>query len=254
MRRPGTPAVLALVAAALAVLAALGVWQLARHGYKQRLAEERAAALAAAPLAAGEAARAASDGGGGADAVAWRRVALDGEWDYARAQIVANRTRFGLRGEEVYVPLRPADGAPALLVRRGWYPAEERGAVLAGLAASEPAEGLALPSGGAVAGRGADGAWIRFGPASIAAALPYAVAPVHVAAGGLADPPPRRLPDERPVTGYARWRNTTPHVEYALTWFGLAAALAATAGARMRRGRAGRGAAPGPPARDPRVR
>lgn len=254
MRRLGTPAVLALVAAALAALVALGVWQLARHGYKQRLAGERAAALAAAPLAAGEAARAASDGGGGAAAVAWRRVALDGEWDYARAQVVANRTRFGLRGEEVYVPLRPAGGSPALLVRRGWYPAEEREAVLAALPASEPAAGLALPSGGGAASLGADGAWTRYGHASIAAALPYALAPVRVAAGEPADPPPRRLPEERPVTGYARWRNTTPHVEYALTWFGLAAALAATAGVRAWQRRTGREAAPGPPAPDPRGR
>ena len=237
MRRLQTPAVLALVFAALVVLVGLGSWQLARNEWKQQLIEDRDAAIAAPPLAAAEAA--ALDG----EAIEYRRVALEGEWDYGSAQIVANRTRFGLRGEDVYVPLLTGDGAPALLVHRGWYPAAERERVLASLEANAPPEALALRASSATASRNEDGAWTRFGLDSIAAALPYPVAPLYVLAGERIEQQPRRVPEELPVTGYEGYRNTTPHIEYALTWYGLAAVLAVTAGLRIRQHRRGRGAA-----------
>ena len=227
MRRLQMPLVLALVAAAFVVLIGLGVWQLARNEQKKELTRERDAAIAAAPLPA-DAASALDRG-----AFDFRRLSLDGEWDYERAQIIANRTRFGLRGEEVYVPLLPPGGGPAILVNRGWYPLGEREQVLARLEASEHPEGLILVPGGARASLTADGAWTRFHLDSIAAELPYSVVPFHVLAGELVEKPPRRLPGELPVTGYEGYRNTTPHVEYALTWFGLAAALVATAAVRI---------------------
>ncbi|MYB42943.1 MAG: SURF1 family protein [Chloroflexi bacterium] len=238
MRRLQTPALLALIVAALVVLTGLGTWQLARNEWKQGLVEDRDAAIAAAPLAAAEAAT--LDG----EAIEYRRVALEGEWDYGSAQIVANRTRFGLRGEDVYVPLRTGDGSPALLVRRGWYPADERDRVLASLKAGAPSEGLALRASSTDSRRNEDGAWTRFSLDSIAAALPYPVAPLYVIAGERVEQPPRQVPDELPVTGYAGYRNTTPHIEYALTWYGLAVVLAITVAVRIRQQRRGREAGP----------
>ena len=238
MRRLPTSAVLALVAAALVVLTGLGTWQLTRNEWKQGLVEDREAAIAAPPLAAAEAAT--RDAG----AVEYRRVALEGEWDYGRAQIVANRTRFGLRGEDVYVPLLAGDGAPALLVHRGWYPADDRDRVLASLEANAPPEALVLRASNTDSRRNADGDWTRFGLDSIAATLPYPVAPLYVIAGERVEQPPRRVPDELPLTGYEGYRNTTPHIEYALTWYGLAVVLAVTAGVRIRQQRRGREAAP----------
>ena len=237
MRRLQTPALLALIVAALVVLTGLGTWQLARNEWKQGLVEDRDAAIAAPPLAAAEASH--LDG----EAIEYRRVALEGEWDYGSAQIVANRTRFGLRGEDVYVPLLTEEGAPALLVRRGWYPAGERDRVLAGLEADAPPEGLALRASSTDSRRNEDGAWTRFSLDAIAAALPYPVAPLYVIAGERVEQPPRRVPDELPVTGYEGYRNTTPHIEYALTWYGLAVVLAVTAGLRIRQQRRGRDAA-----------
>ncbi len=231
MRRLQTPALLALVVAALVVLVALGTWQLARNEWKQGLIRDRDAATAAPPLTASEAAT--FDG----EAIEYHRVALEGKWDYGRAQIVANRTRFGLRGEDVYVPLLPGDGTPALLVRRGWYPAAERARVLAGLEANAPPEGLALRPSSTDSRRNEDGAWTRFGFDSIAGALPYPLAPLYVVAGERVEQPPLRVPDELPVTGYEGYRNTTPHIEYALTWYGLAAVLAVTVALRIRQQR-----------------
>jgi cytochrome oxidase assembly protein ShyY1 len=68
-------------------------------------------------------------------------------------------------------------------------------------------------------------------------ALPYAeVAPFVVVAGEEIDDAERVVPDVRPVPGFEGYRNTTPHVEYALTWFGLAVALVVTASVRIARG------------------
>lgn len=226
MRGLGTLAVLALVAAAFVVLLGLGLWQLDRNQQKRDFTSESEAAIAAPPLAA-DAAAAGDEGN------AWRRLALEGEWDYERAQIVANRTRFGLRGEEVHVPLLPPGGGPAILVNRGWYPRELREQVLAELATNEPAEGLILAPFGTAGRRTADGTWTRFDLDAIAAELPYALAPIRVLAGELVESQPRRMPEELPVTGFESFRNTTPHIEYALSWFGLAAALVATAGVRI---------------------
>jgi cytochrome oxidase assembly protein ShyY1 len=39
--------------------------------------------------------------------------------------------------------------------------------------------------------------------------------------------------DSYPIGGWTRFQNTVPHFEYALTWWGLAAALVATAVARF---------------------
>ena len=229
--RRSTAVLLAFVALGVVVLGGLGAWQLARHNHKQDLTRERDARIAAPPLAT--AAAATLEG----DALDYRRVRLDGAWDYERLQIIANRLRFGLRGEEVVVPLLPAGGGPAILVSRGWYPADERAAVLARLPEGDAGlEGLARVGSGLRATRAGDGAWTRFDVASIAKRLPYAVAPWRVTAGALLDASPRSPPAERPVTGYEGYANTTPHVEYALTWFGLAVALVVTAALRLARG------------------
>ena len=238
MRRLQTPAVLVLVVAALIVLTGLGTWQLARNEWKQQLVSEREAAIAAPPIGATDAAFLS------VELFEYRRIALQGVWDYDRVQIVANRTRFGLRGEDVYVPLLTGPVSAALLVHRGWYPADERDRVLAGLEANAPGEALALRASSAPASRNADGHWTRFGLDSIAETLPYPVATVYAIGGERVEQQPRRVPDELPLTGYEGYRNTTPHIEYALTWYGLAVVLAVTAGVRIRQQRRGRKAAP----------
>ena len=244
--RGSTALLLAFVALGFVVLAGLGAWQLARNAHKHDLTRERAARIAAPSIAAVAASRLEGDD------VDYRRVRLEGEWDYERLQIIGNRSRFGQRGEEVVVPLSPAGGGPAILVNRGWYPAAERAAVLARLPEDDAGrEGLARSGRSLRATQSGDGAWTRFDVASIAELLPYAVVPWRVTAGELLDQPPqvrpaRGLPAERPVTGYEGYANTTPHVEYAFTWFGLAVALVVTAGVRLARG--GREAAsPGGP-------
>lgn len=226
-----TVALLALAVAGAIVLSGLGTWQLMRNDYKHDLAADLGARTAATPLTPAEAASMPHDD------LDYRRLALEGEWDYERLQVIANRTRYGQRGEEVVVPLRPAGGGPAVLVNRGWYPAAERDAVLAILADEDQGlDGLIRVGRSLRATQGPDGSWTRFDVASIAELLPYEVVTWRATAGTLVEHLPRSAPPERPVTLYEGYENTTPHMEYALTWFGLAAAMLVTAGVRVWRG------------------
>ena len=226
-----TVVLLALAVAGAVVLSGLGAWQLTRDEYKHDLAAELDARIATTPLAPAEAFAMPDDD------LDYRRLALEGEWDYDRLQVIANRTRYGQRGEEVVVPLRPAGGGPAVLVNRGWYPAAEREAVLAILAREdEGLDGLIRVGRSLRATQGPDGSWTRFDVASIAELLPYEVVTWRATAGTLVEHLPRSAPPERPVTLFEGYENTTPHMEYALTWFGLAAAMLVTAGVRVWRG------------------
>ena len=241
-----TAVLLALAVTGAIVLSALGTWQLMRNGYKHDLTAERAARVAAAPLTPADAASMPHDD------LDYRRLAFVGEWDYERLQVIANRTRYGRRGEEIVVPLLPAGGGPAVLVNRGWYPVAEREAVLAILAdEDEGLDGLIRVGRSLRATQGPDGLWTRFDIASIAVLLPYEVVPWRATAGELVERLPRSAPPERPVTLYEGYTNTTPHIEYALTWFGLAAAMLVTAGVRARRGGGASRPAPDGPTHEP---
>ncbi|MEX2372663.1 MAG: SURF1 family cytochrome oxidase biogenesis protein, partial [Dehalococcoidia bacterium] len=137
------------------------------------------------------------------------------------------------RGEEIVAARRPAGGGPAVLVNLGWIPLGARDDVVPGLVdAPAVVEGLARDPGERSARTIPDGAWTGLSPASMGEALGYPVADWFVFAG-----PEREgqgaLGEALPIQGWQRFTNTTPHIEYALTWFGLALALVAVAVVRL---------------------
>jgi surfeit locus 1 family protein len=141
-------------------------------------------------------------------------------------------------------PLIPDAGGPAIFVNRGWYPLEERDRVLAQLAAESTAtieglgraapkpEGASVAITGSTAGRTPEGAWAWFDIPSMSAELPYPVVPWQLVQGtrdtGDLRPPPL------PAQTWGTEVSTSPHLEYALTWYGLAAALIVIAIVRIR--------------------
>lgn len=229
MRLP-TPVLLVLLGLAVAVLLGLGMWQVQRNQWKQRLVEERTATLAATPLEAPAVLTL------GPSEVEWHRVRLTGAWDHAHSMVIANRARFGTKGEELVTPLQPSGGGEAILVNRGWYPESERDRVRATLdtEGSTTVEGLAFDASDRTARRTPQGTWTGLAPTSMAEAAGLALRPWAVTQGTLVEDQARPPADGAlPVRGYQPFVNTTPHVQYAVTWFGIAAALVAIAVARL---------------------
>lgn len=246
MRLP-TPALLVLIAAALVVLVGLGVWQVERNQWKQDLVAESHAKTDAPPLDVRDASEHRRE------EIEYRRVRLSGTWRLDEAMFLANRARYSVRGEEIIVPVA-LDSGGAVLVNVGWIPDGSRDDVMDELArdaGGTVTEGLAFDIADRDGNMIPSGSWSNLDTEAMSEALGYEVADWYVLAGAERTSPPS--PSEPlPVAGWQRFENTTPHVEYALTWFGIAAVLIASAVVRLviaprRAEREARGA---PPAAD----
>ncbi len=205
MRR-SLPSILAITTA-LAILIALGVWQLERLAWKTELLKQIDAAEArpAVPLAPG--------------LPIYAKVRITGRWRAETALYGAEgRSVNGnpLMGAHLLGVLQPADGPP-VVVDRGWV-----------------APGAALPAPGQADVEG----WMHppavpgwFTPADDMKSLRfYTLDPARIGpALGAANPAPFVLvalgPASIPDPARLLPRPPNDHLSYALTWFGLAAAL-----------------------------
>ena len=158
-----------------------------------------------------------------ADALLYRRVRAAGRWVGERQFFVDNRIHDGRAGFDVITPLAiEGGGASVVLVNRGWiartadYPRAPRVAVpegpvqVSGLATRPPARFLEL-SPATISGD----VWQNLSIERFAAHTGLVTLPVVV----LLEAPPAGLAAvrETPDAGIAK------HVEYAFTWFALAA-------------------------------
>ena len=199
-----------------AVLIGLGVWQLHRLAWKEGILAQIAAAEAgpAAPLPA--------------DPSPFAKVEVQGHWaaESARYSVDVRTTKQGDRmGSYVITPLL-RDGAPPVLVDRGWLPD--------GAAAADPGEVRIV----GYVRRAEHPGWLsppddpgklRFytlDPERIGAALGVQAAPFTLVAMGPAD--------QRPWPAQTLPRPPNNHLNYALTWFALAGALAVVFGFYVR--------------------
>lgn len=214
--RPSLWATLFTVPAVLAMLG-LGTWQVERLGWKEdlirRVHERMAAAPIPLPASIPE-----------PEALDLRPVTVTGRLLNDRALLMIARPRQGQMGYEVVTPLQRADGGPPVLVNRGWIPMDRKEARRDGPPGEVTLRGVArvpAPAGWMQPGNtpGAE-VWSRLDPPAMAAALGLAaVAPVVVEAlpgqsspGGPAGIEPRvDLPNN--------------HLQYAITWYSLAATL-----------------------------
>ncbi|MBP2303129.1 SURF1 family protein [Azospirillum picis] len=222
--RPSLGATLVTLAG-LAVTIGLGTWQVERLQWKTALVEriDRRMAAPPAPLPARI-----------DDPAAWefRPVTLTGRFLDKEMLLIA-RPHPGQAGYEVLTPLRRSDGAGIVLVNRGFVPMDRRDpatraagrtegeVTLRGIVRLPHAAGLFQPGNGTPA---PGAVWMRVDPPAMAAAQALGeVAPVVVemlpgqgggASGSPAGIEPRvELPNN--------------HLQYALTWYGLAVTLAA---------------------------
>ncbi|GLQ05672.1 SURF1 family protein [Sneathiella chinensis] len=209
----------------IVILLALSLWQANRYFWKVDLLEGVQQQLAADPVVLPEAIK---------DVEAWiyRRVTLTGTYDHSREIHLFAHTEKGRKGFQIITPFVRQDGGQTVLVNRGWVPE--------GL--KEPAsrqEGL-IEGAQAISGivrkpwfksmsflpesNEETNVWLYGELDRMAAHLGLEVAPVFVE---LDDSP---VPGGWPKGGQTRVSVPNNHIEYAITWFGLAMAMAAIYG------------------------
>ncbi|WP_421990686.1 SURF1 family protein [Roseococcus sp.] len=210
----------------LAVLLGLGSWQIQRLNWKQGVLAELQAASARPPVQAA------------GDTAPFARITATGRFRPGAEAIYGLEVRGIVLGGSLIAVL-DREGQPPLLVERGWIPLEggdvrrpEGEVTVSGYARPSERHGLISASDDPVAKR-----YYTFAVRDMAAALgaPYALeyaltvveprssAP---APSGLGSTPAAwhgALPD--PAAGFPEPNN--PHLGYAITWFGLAAAWVA---------------------------
>lgn len=229
-RRPG-PLVIAIVFAAFAVLCALGTWQVQRLQWKEGLIAKIESRIASEPLSLDELEMLWAEEGD----VEYTPVQIAGRFLYGREQYFL-ATHEGQSGWYVYTPLELKDGRH-LIVNRGFVPydmkdpgrrnwTEPEGEITFTALARDPLfekPGWVVPDNAPQ-----DNLWYwKDYPAMREAmgldadsTLPF-FADVRAYEG---DVPPL------PVPGVTRISLPNNHLQYAITWYGLAGALAAVFG------------------------
>lgn len=236
----------AAVVVGVAFLVGLGGWQLLRLAEKEALIARVAAGLSAAPVPA-PGPEAWHDLTG--SAIDYRPVVVSGRFDHAHEVHVygsssgskgpAPGAGYSGSGYFVLTPLETAAGW-MVIVNRGFVPADRKtpdsraagqlagSVVVAGVARQADHGNFVTPK--ADLGKNV---WFKRDPAAIAAALGLPagqVAPYIIDARFDPD-----LPGGLPQGGETVVSFPNNHLQYALTWFGLAAALLGVAIAALRR-------------------
>ncbi len=197
----------------LAVLIGLGTWQIYRQHWKERVLARIAAAEAEPPVPLTP------------DASPYTKVSVTGRFRFDQTALFGadvRDTRTGpIMGSYQIVPLERI-GASTILIERGWVPAKDQGSL-------DDSAGIVTVTG-----------YVRpedaqhwFSPADDPATRKfYTLDPKAIgAAVGVADPAPFVLVALGHATGSypspARYMPRPPnnHLSYAITWYGLAAAL-----------------------------
>jgi surfeit locus 1 family protein len=235
LRGLAVPTLFALVA--FAILCALGVWQLERLAWKEALIARVETGLDAAPVPApGPDAWVGSDPG----VDEYQPVAVRGVFDNANEihvvhTLVEPKGPLGGIGYMVMTPFR-TDAGWWVYVNRGFVPRNHKDPAsrAAGQIEGEteivgllrtPSRRSWFTPGDDVAGN----AWFSRDPALFAAEQGLSLADVAPYLVDLRFDPD--LPGGMPQGGETIVAFTNNHLQYALTWFGLAAALAAVYGA-----------------------
>lgn len=227
--RRWAPALVALPV--LVVLLALGTWQLRRLAWKTEMLATIAASEAGPPVPLGT------------TPIPYTKVIATGRFDHGRESLLGLEVRGTSLGAHLLVPLL-RDGAPPLLVDRGWVPIERDRAV------ERPAGEVAVT--GYVRPGDArdwnspkdDPAGRRFyllDTAAIGRALDL---PPPAPFGLVALAPPGMSATHLPAAPSTLPRPNNPHLGYAITWYGLAAALIGVVVAFVLRQPKGPGASP----------
>lgn len=212
------PGVTVAVLIAAAILIGLGVWQLQRLQWKLALIAEVSGHMTASPISLDRALKTS------ADAMQYRRVALDGRFDNSKEAYVFTTGEGGAAVYHVLTPFVTDDGH-TLLVDRGFIPKDKLDPAtrtpvdaqthLVGVWRVPDAPGMFTPSPDP-----AHRIWYARDLRGIAAADH-----IRLAAPVLIEADAAPNPGGWPKGGQTVVSFRNEHLSYAVTWFGLAAGL-----------------------------
>lgn len=202
------------------VLLCLGTWQVSRHVERTAENDLRASQLA---LPAVEVDRVLADPA----SFRFRRVTASGNFAHDREIYMYARSKRGNDGYYILTPLlRP--GAPPVIINRGWVPTQRKDAsarpqgqvagpvTVEGILRTEQRKGLMTPDNDTLGNRWF---WFDLPAMAVATKLPDLL-PVYIEAG------PTPNPGGFPIGDQTQEQLPLPHVQYAITWYSLAVALA----------------------------
>ncbi|MBO6783651.1 MAG: SURF1 family protein [Alphaproteobacteria bacterium] len=203
----------------LVILLGLGTWQVQRLTWKNNLIETRTERIADTPLGLAEAVAAMPA------AIEYRPITLAGTLHADHAFRLLNRLRDGRQGFHLVSPMVLDGGQGAVLVDRGWMPrdalgnipvAPPRRVVLEGYVRAFTAPGAFLPDN-----EPGNNNWFHMNEAEMLAAAGLSDGlGFYVEAGPDANPP-----GVYPAGAVPEVNLRNSHLEYAVTWYGLAAVL-----------------------------
>jgi surfeit locus 1 family protein len=209
------------VVACVAILTSLGVWQLHRRDWKLDLIERIEARSKSAPVPLQQALEAAAKSG--VSELEWRRVTLRGRFDHAHERHLYSLLE-GAPGWRVVTPLTADDGE-IVLVDRGFVPlplkepqsrAQGRIEGETELTGVVRAPGYKDPLGPDNDARRNQWHWRDLAGMAAGVGDASRIAPFFIEA----ESPPS--PGGWPKSGTVTAQLPNRHLEYALTWFGLA--------------------------------
>lgn len=228
MRRNAPFMLIAVCAIAAVGSIGLGFWQYGR--LQTRRAANRAAMTGRAlpALSLNALAR--------LDSLDQRRASATGTFDYAHAFILWGRIERDAPGVHQVVPLRLSGRNDAVLVLRGFVPANDAvrpdPTTIDGTPGERTVQGILLPvprdpAAAVPLGVRGDTTWHRLDRATVAARLPYPVLDVYLYETERENRPDSARPWPIPVA--LPPLDDGPHLSYMVQWFGIAAAAAAFA-------------------------
>lgn len=217
-----------LVLVGAAICARLGIWQLDRLAQRRAANAHYIAMQSASPLSL------AQDSGQHLDAMEYRAVTASGHYDFSQQVALRNQVYNDQFGLHLLTPLVLEDGS-AVLVDRGWIPAEGNGDRSAWAAYDEPAaatvtgilrasrvradlSGVTDPALGP--GQSGLESWLFPNIPRLQEQISYKLLPVYIQLNPVAT-------DTTPPIAYQPEIDLTegPHEGYAIQWFSFAAIL-----------------------------
>ena len=220
-----------VIGLAVAVLCGLGLWQLTRLDSKNNIVAERNQGISDSVI------EITNSTGLTPQDLDWQRVRVSGSW-LPPVLIVGNSARSGVRGKEYIKPLKLTQNL-VVLVNLGWSRETNIDSVLDEIKTTyvgqDTLNGLATDRSEVRGKLTSGGNWTTFSPQDMKENLSMTnVALWTITKGELTE---NRFSGVRSesylIDGYQPFINTTPHLEYALTWFGIAIVLVITAGIRL---------------------